>query len=153
MRTQRQTQTWTPTLVEAFGPSGEKGRKGELFVKRAIESWGWQVRDNEGNILEQLSGRDLWIKKPEWSNFYSIDVKNNLNEYGAFTVVPKEWMNPAKKNDRFWHVNTETGWMAWYSREDMQRFIGTTNRVRSFTVGIKDQLPFKITRARFNVPF
>lgn len=151
MRTTRLTEKWTPTLVEAFGPMGAKGREGELFVKHTIESWGWLVKDNQSNYTEQLAGQDFWIKKSDWSRYYSIDVKNNLTQYGSFTVNPKEWMDPARKNDRFWHVNTTTRWMVWYSREDMQRYIGLTNRVRSFSIGLKDKLPFKITRAQARV--
>lgn len=148
---ERLTAKWTPTLEEAFGEKGTKGREGELFVKQAVESWGWSVKDNEADFESQVSGRDLWIKKPEWSNYYSIDVKNNLNEFGSFYIDPVQWMDPRKKNNRFWHVNTTTGWMAWYSREDIQEYIKKENKTEGFWVGVKDKMPFKITRARHTV--
>lgn len=145
----RLTNQWTPTLEEAFGASGTKGREGELFVKEAIESWGWEVRDNEQSYEEQVAGQDLWIRKPTWKYFYSVDVKHNLNQFGGFYVSPKDWMKEDKKNDRFWHVNTETGWMAWYAREDMQKYIMDNNLTEGFWVNVKDQMPFDITRRRY----
>lgn len=141
----RLTKKWTPTLVEAFGASGAKGRRGELFVKHAIESWGWEVKDNEQSYEDQVAGRDLWIKKPEWNNFYSVDVKNNMDEMGAFYVDPKEWSNPKKKNDRFWHVNTTTGRMAWYSRQDMQYYIEKKKITEGFWVKPNQTIPVHIT--------
>lgn len=148
---ERLTTKWTPTLVEAFGASGARGREGELFVKEAIESWGWEVKDNEESYDEQVAGCDLWLKKPEWANFYSIDVKNNLNKFGSFYVDPSQWMNPKKKNDRFWHVNVDTGWMAWYSREEMQSYISRNNITERFRVDVSSKLPVKITRRRYSV--
>ena len=146
----RLTSKWTETAEEAFGVSGAKGRQGELFVKRAIESWGWYVTDNEEDYKSQVAGEDLWIQKPEWANAYSVDVKNNLNKFGSFYVEPKEWMNPKKRNHRFWHVNVDTGWMAWYSREDMQYYFKTRNITEGFWVAVKDKMPFDITRRKYN---
>lgn len=145
----RLTTEWTPTLEQAFGEPGVKGRKGELFVKEAILSWGWEVKDNENNYEEQLAGHDLWIKAPTWKNFYSIDVKANMSEYGALPVFTEEWMNPNKSNDRFWHVNVDTGWMAWYSREEMQHYIMKNNIKENFRVNPGEKLPFKITRTKY----
>lgn len=142
----RITSEWTPTLEEAFGESGTKGREGELFVKNAILSWGWEVRDNESNYEEQVAGQDLWIKAPTWKNFYSIDVKANMGEHGVFPIVIEQWMNPKKLNDRFWHVNVDTGWMAWYSREEMQYYIMANNIKENFRVYPGEIFPFKITR-------
>ena len=79
--TDRLVKHWTATAEEAFGKSGKKGREGELFVKKAIESWGWSVTDNEEDYQSQVAGQDLWIQKPSWSNAYSIDVKNNLDQF------------------------------------------------------------------------
>ena len=149
MTSTRLTPQWTPTLEEAFGASGAKGREGELFVKEAVESWGWDVIDNEASYEEQVAGQDLWIKKPTWHNHYSIDVKNNMNDFGAFYVDPVEWMKPEKKNHRFWHVNIETGWMAWYGREDMQNYIITKNKTKGFWVGVKDKTAVNITRRHY----
>lgn len=149
----RLTSEWTSTLTEAFGKSGTKGREGELFVKQAILSWGWEVKDNESNYLEQVAGQDLWIKAPTWKNFYSIDVKANMNEHGAFPVIIDAWMNPKKLNDRFWHVNVDTGWMAWYSRQDMQQYIVDNNFKQNFRVFPGEILPFKITRTRYKANY
>lgn len=145
----RLTTAWTPTLEEAYGEMGAKGREGELFVKEAILSWGWEVKDNESSYEEQVAGQDLWIKAPTWKNFYSIDVKANMSEYGTFPVEIKSWMNPKKLNDRFWHVNVDTGWMAWYSRQDMQTYIKDNNIKENFRVFPGEILPFKITRSRY----
>lgn len=147
----RLTSKWTPTTEEAFGTTGKKGREGELFVKKAIESWGWLVTDNEEDYDSQVAGYDLWIQKPTWANAYSIDVKANIDQYGSFKIYPKEWMNPKKQNDRFWHVNVTTGWMAWYSRQDVQRYIERNNIVEPFQVKVKGVQPFEITRRRYAV--
>ena len=145
----RLTSQWTPTLEQAFGASGAKGREGEMFVKEAVESWGWDVIDNEASYEEQVAGQDLWIKKPSWHNHYSIDVKANMNDFGAFYVDPVEWMKSEKKNHRYWHVNVDTGWMAWYAREEMQNYITTNNKTKGFWVGVKDKLPVNITRRHY----
>lgn len=122
----RLTPKWTDTLEEAFGEKGARGREAELFVKKVIESWGWEVIDHEQDYQKQIAGIDLSIRKPSWSNFYDVDVKANMNEYGTFwiEVSPTGWLfNPKKKNHRVWHVNVDTGWMAWYDREKMKVFI------------------------------
>ena len=149
--TDRLVKHWTATAEEAFGKSGKKGREGELFVKKAIESWGWSVTDNEEDYQSQVAGQDLWIQKPSWSNAYSIDVKNNLDQYGSFWIYPEEWMNPKKQNDRFWHVNVDTGWMAWYGREDVQNYIASNNITKPFQVKVRGEQPFAIARRKHEV--
>ena len=139
---------WTPTTEEAFGARGKKGREGELFVKKAIESWGWLVTDNEADVNSQVTGCDLFIQNPEWFNAYSVDVKANINKYGSFLIYPDEWMDPRKQNDRFWHVNVESGWMAWYSRQDVQSYIKRNKLTEPFEVRVKGEQPFKITRRK-----
>ena len=150
-RSGRLVKHWTPTAEEAFGATGKKGREGELFVKRAVESWGWTVTDKEEDYASQVAGQDLWIQNPTWSNAYSIDVKANIDEYGSFWIYPKEWMNPKKQNHRFWHVNVKTGWMAWYSREDVQRYIKQNRIEAPFQVMVKGKQPFSITRRKYAV--
>jgi len=142
---------WTPTTEEAFGASGKKGREGELFVKKAIESWGWLVTDNEGDYASQVAGYDLWIQKPTWANAYSIDIKTNIDRFGSFWIYPHTWMNPKKRNDRFWHVNLDTGWMAWYSRQDVQRYIKQNNITEPFQIHVKGEQPFEISRRKHEV--
>ena len=150
----RLTQEWTPTLEGAFGDKGRIARDAELFVKEAVESWGWEVKDNESDYADQVAGRDLLIKKPTWSNFYSIDVKANMNEFGVFMVDSNEggWLfNPKKKSDRIWHVNPTTGWMAWYGRNEMKQYIINESLFNTNLVIIQptQKLPF-ITRTRYN---
>lgn len=141
----RLTQEWTPTLEEAFGAKGAKGRQGELYVRGVIESWGWEVEDNESDYQQQIAGQDLWIKKPEWYKFYSVDVKANMCDNGSFYIEPQQWMNPSKKNDRFWHVNVETGRMAWYSRQDMQQYIRNNKLEEKFWITPSTKIPVHIT--------
>ena len=150
----RLTDEWTPTLEGAFGEVGKLARGAELFVKEAIESWGWEVKDNESGFADQVAGRDLLIKKPTWANFYSIDVKANMNEFGVFNVESNEngWLfNPKKKSDRIWHVNQNTGWMAWYGRNEMKQYIINNSLTNTGLVRIlpTQKLSF-ITRSRYN---
>jgi hypothetical protein len=150
---ERLTNKWTPDLESAYGESGKKGREGELFVKEAILSWGWEVQDNESDYAQQVSGQDLLIRKPTWANFYSIDVKNNLTKFGSFAVDTNEngWLfKPTKTSHRIWHVNTETGWMAWYGRDEMKVYIKENNLYNTglVTIAAKDKLPF-ISRSRY----
>lgn len=146
--TDRLVNEWTEGLGEVFGDAGEKGRAGELFVIDAVRSWGWQVKDAASDREQQVKGIDLWIRKPEWRNFYSIDVKNNMNEYGSFWVYPLQWMDVKKENDRFWHVNVDTGWMAWYGREDMQRYITKEKHTTPFKIAANMTLPFPLKRTQ-----
>jgi len=150
----RLTNEWTPTLEGAFGEVGKIAREAELFVKEAIESWGWEVKDNESDYVDQVAGKDLLIKNPNWSNFYSIDVKNNMNQFGSFFVDTslEGWLfNPKKKSDRIWHVNKDTGWMAWYGRNEMKQYITNNSLINSglYQVSAKTKLPF-ITRSRYS---
>lgn len=150
---ERLTNKWTSTLEEAYGENGKRGREGELFVKEAILSWGWEVKDNEEDYKQQVSGQDLLIRKPTWQNFYSIDVKNNLTKFGSFAVDTNEngWLfKPIKTSHRIWHVNTETGWMAWYGREEMQVYIKENKLYNTglVNIAVKDKLPF-ISRSRY----
>ena len=106
----RLTNEWTATLEGAYGEIGKEARNAELFVKEAIESWGWLVKDNESDYNDQVSGKDLLIKNPSWKNFYSVDVKNNMNDYGCFFVDSSlnGWLfKKTKTSDRIWHVNTK----------------------------------------------
>jgi len=151
--TGRLTGEWTETLEEAYGDRGAYGRAGELFVKKVIESWGWEVKDNESNFKEQVAGIDLWIKKPTWAHFYSIDVKANMGPLGTFYVDTNRngWLFSKKKtSDRIWHVNVDTGWMAWYGRREMQHYL--TNDLNIVDAGMhpihaSQKIPF-ITRSK-----
>lgn len=149
---ERLTPKWTDTLEEAFGASGARGREGELFLKKVIEGWGWEVIDNEEDKELQISGKDLMIKNPKWASFYSVDVKNNLDDRGSFYVdlSEKGWLfNPKKTSDRIWHVNPQTGWMCWYGRKEMQEYMKKEHGIKEelIKVTVYDKIPF-ITRRK-----
>jgi hypothetical protein len=115
---ERLTNKWTGTLDEAFGASGTKGRLGEEFMAKVFESWGWEYKRNESDYKSQIEGKDIEFKKPEWAKFYTGDVKNNMDIYGNF-YVHKDWLFNVKC-DRIFHVNPETGWIAWYGVQEMR---------------------------------
>lgn len=148
---ERLTPRWTNTLEEAFGKQGKRGRDGELFLKQVIESWGWEVIDNEEDKDLQVSGKDLLIKSPSWVNYYSVDVKANLDNYGSFYVdlSEKGWLfNSKKKSDRIWHVNPTTGWMCWYGRKEMQNYMKNTHGIKEelIKITVHDKIPFLARR-------
>lgn len=153
----RLTDKWTPTLEEAFGETGKRGAEGELWLAKVIgEQWGWEVQTFDDDYKRQVQGHDLAIRKPSWANFYTVDVKNNLDDYGSFCVETsaKGWLfNPKKTNDRVWHVNPRTGWMAWYGREDMIHAVRRLGLYDTELLRIKpgDQRFNFITRKKANV--
>lgn len=121
--TNRLTSRWTESLDEAFGLTGTKGRLGEEFLIKVFESWGWEYKHHPSDKKKQLSGIDIEFKDPKWQNFYSCDSKNNMNEFGVF-FVEKKWLFKTK-SDRIFHVNPDTGWVAWYSVDDMREWYDT----------------------------
>ena len=125
--------------------------RGEAFVKEAVQSWGWQAAESDEYDISEVTGENLWIKKETWARAYSIRVVENIDQYGSFWIDPKEWMISDKRNHRFWHVNVDTGWMAWYSREDVQRYITSNNITKPFQVRVKGVQPFEITRRKHEV--
>lgn len=140
------------SLVEKFGSRGEKGLRAEEFVRETIRSWGWDVIDHNDDMNMQRKGCDLSIRKPTWYNFYTVDVKGNMNSDGSFFVETGKdgWLrNPVKCSHRIWHCNVDTGWMAWYSREDMFKYIKKIGRLSDGLVLIKPYEGKKfITRSR-----
>lgn len=116
----RLTPEWTETLDEAFGATGTKGRLGEEFLIESLKTWGWEVNHFESNKKMQTSGIDLEFKDPKWRSFYTGDCKNNMDEFGCFYVY-EDWLFKTKA-DRIFHVNPVTGWIAWYSVEDMRQW-------------------------------
>lgn len=116
----RLTPEWTETLDEAFGARGTKGRLGEEFLIKSLKSWGWEVKHFESDRKKQTSGIDVEFKDPKWRDFYSGDAKNNMDEYGCFYVY-EDWLFKTKA-DRIFHVNPVTGWIAWYSVEEMRSY-------------------------------
>lgn len=123
---ERITKKWTPSLVEAYGPGASKAREAELMVIEAFAGWGYQVLDCESDFQSQKHGIDLTIKHPDWRRAYSIDVKSNMNKYGTFWVEtsPEGWLrHPSKTSDRICHVCVDTGWVAWYGRDQMVEWL------------------------------
>ncbi len=128
MLQQRITKKWTPTLAEAFGETEmiTRARQAETMVAEAFAGWGYEVVDCESDFQSQKHGIDLTIKHPSWRKAYSIDVKSNMNKYGTFWVetTPHGWLrSPEKTSDRICHVCVETGWIAWYGRDQMIKWL------------------------------
>jgi hypothetical protein len=152
---ERLTTKWTETAEEAFGPSGAKGDRGEQFLCSVFESWGWDYTLHPTSFNHQVGGVDITFRKPSWANTYTADVKANIDTYGSFFVETDDsgWLfNPRKVSDRIWHVNPDTGWMAWYGREEMMNFIESVGKRNTGLLKIttKDNLNF-ITRKRYNI--
>lgn len=149
---ERLTQEWTPTAAEAFGASGTLGDEGEEFLSEVLKSWGWTCELHSSSFSHQVRGVDVTFRKPSWSNSYTADIKTNHDEYGNFFVETDDdgWLfNPKKDSDRIWHVNKDTGWMAWYNRNEMKAYI-ESNQLRNTglcKLTMKDDLPF-VTRRR-----
>jgi hypothetical protein len=125
--------------------------RGEMFVKEAVQSWGWYAAESEEYHNSEVTGENLWIQNPKWVKAYSVCIIENLDQYGSFWIDPKECMSLEKKNHRFWHVNVDTRWMAWYSREDVQDYIASNNITEPFQVRVKGEQPFEITRRKYEV--
>jgi len=131
---ERLTSEWTDTTEEAYGASGKKGRIGELFMKKVFESWGWAVEDCEDDKSLQTKGIDLYFKAPTWHNKYSCDVKSNMSKYGSFFVYADWLFNPKHINDRYFHVNPDTGWVAWYGTEEMKTWYKANARGSDYII-------------------
>ena len=158
----RLTSAWTSTTAEAFGdtPAVRLGREGELAVLNEVKSWdGWEALDHEQDQKLQVQGIDISVKKSTWQRFYTVDVKTGgsyLDFYGTIVIDVNEdgWLfNPKKTSDRVWHVNLDTGWMAWYDRKDMIKHIRENVKPGKNPYLIKTslRLPFVYRRKLNNV--
>lgn len=134
----RLTEKWTKSLDEAFGETGKKGRLGEEFLLKVFDAWGWETKHYESDYKAQIEGRDIEFRKPSWANFYSCDVKNNMDQYGNF-YVHKDWLFKVKC-DRIFHVNPETGWLVWYGVDEMREMYDNSMDYMKFTA--KTRTPF-----------
>jgi hypothetical protein len=152
---ERLTQEWTKTAEEAFGVTGARGSIGESFVAKTLTSWGWEVELHEEDYNKQVSGIDITFRNPSWQRSYTADIKANLDEYGSFFVDTSSdgWLfKSGKTSDRIWHCNPETGWMAWYGRFEMQKYILSQNKQNTglYKITNRDKIDF-ITRRRGKV--
>jgi len=149
---QRLTTRWTDTLEEAYGEPGRRGTLGELFVVDTIRGWGWGCTHHESPRDKQIAGIDIEFRKPDWARSYTADVKTNIDRYGSFYVETNsnDWLfNRGKTSDRIWHCNPDTGWMAWYSRALMQRYICSIGKFNTglHKIKVSDKIDF-ITRRK-----
>lgn len=116
---ERLTNKWTETAEQAFGKTGAKGRKGELFLLKVFDKWGWESKDHESSYGHQVRGIDVSFRKPTWFNWYTADVKNNMRDDGKFAIY-SNWLFKTE-SDRVFHVNPEKGLVAWYGVEEMRK--------------------------------
>ena len=121
-KSDRITKEWTKTTKEAFGdnPETRKGYLAEEMVFKYLSSAYKWVTWFEDRYDKQVAGIDFQFKKQGWANFYTADVKANLNK-GKFLVYPDEISK--KSNDRMIHVDVDSGWAVEYSRESMISYI------------------------------
>jgi hypothetical protein len=148
----RLTKEWTKAPEGAYGKTGAKGTIGERFVAETIASWGWFVELHEEDKAKQISGMDITFRNPNWKRSFTADVKANLDQYGNFLVDTSSegWLfKSTKTSDRIWHCNSETGWMAWYGRAEMQEYILAMGRENTglYKISNKDKIAF-ITRRK-----
>ena len=141
----RLTNEWTETLDEAFAVTGPKGRKGEEFLMKVFESWGWDTKRNESDYKAQMDGKDIEFRAPSWYNYYSCDVKANLQNSGKFFVY-MDWLYKVNC-DRIFHVNPETGMIVWYGVKEMRQHVQTLDKAYRHVYNINSQLPgFMVSR-------
>jgi hypothetical protein len=118
----RVTNKWTKTTIEAFGdkPNVRKGVKAEeivySYLKRTYNkvTWFHDKRD------KQLQGIDFEFKKDSWYNSYTADVKGNMSKR-IFRVYPDEIKD--KVNHRMIHIDTDTGLAVEYDRKSMLAYL------------------------------
>lgn len=117
----RITSKWTKTTQAAFGNTAEtqKGLCAEKLIHEYLKSIYSKVIWHENDREKQIAGIDFEFKKNGWANYYSVDVKGNLNK-GYFYIYPEEMKK--KKNHRMIHVDVNTGYAIEYDRSSMVRF-------------------------------
>lgn len=123
----RITSKFTSTKHGAFGNTIEtkKGDEGERIVYHYLKSVYDEVIYCEGldkngkpYIKEQINGIDFKFKKKEWKNYYTMDVKNNINKAtNSFPVFVEELSKHS--NHRMMHVCTWSPWAIEYDRQEM----------------------------------
>ncbi len=71
---------------QKYGIRGKKGHQGErdVFNEFLIPFYGRNyVKDLTRDRTAQSRGIDFSVTKPEWNNWYTLDVKSNLEKYGS----------------------------------------------------------------------
>jgi hypothetical protein len=124
----RLTNKWTKTAAKAFGATGAKGDKGELFFVEAYKAKGWNVLHYNSDKVNQLKGIDVVLIDKDGSE-YTIDIKNNLKPDGTFYVEINQdgWLFNSKYENNFVsHVNLKTRTVVSYIRQAMQNYIQET---------------------------
>ena len=154
MQSDRLTDEWTTTTLEAFGDN-ESVRKG-LKAEDMYYNWAVKVYDEvlayPDDYQMQIQGKDVSIKRHSWKRPYFVDVKGNLNKWGYFyiEVAPDGWLfNPCKTNDRVCHVCIETQWAIEYDRKAMIDHINVNQPITDnnlWKVSVHDQSIKSITR-------
>lgn len=150
----RLTSEWKESTKEAFGVSGEKGDAGEMFLCKVFDDWGWDYILHSSSRYHQTKGIDISFKKPSWKNFYTADVKNNLNDSGNFFIEtdPLGWLfKPTKTSDRIWHVNCDNGMMAWYDRNQMKNYIIECDLYDTGLMMFDRKVDF-VTKSKYHTP-
>lgn len=149
----RITPRWTKTTKEAYGDNQytDKGLQAEKLIYEYLLRTYESVKWNESNRKKQVEGIDFEFKKDVWANYYSADVKGNLNGR-HFYVYPEEIRN--KKNHRMIHVDINTGFAVEYDRESMLRYLVTLKtdknyfRLNSLDKSLKKRVAyFRVFRA------
>jgi hypothetical protein len=120
----RITQEWTNTLIEAYGNSvnAQKGQYGERLYYNWAKTVYPEVIYHEQDRQKQLAGIDIEIKKPNWSRYYSVDVKTNINTANVFVIDNTEngWLrSDSKMSDRICHINQSCNYAVEYDRKEM----------------------------------
>lgn len=149
-QTGRLTSKWTPTLGEAFGERGERGRLGEMYLLQYLRATGHEVIDHEGDYKSQLKGIDVSFKKPQWARYYTGDCKANLRSDGSFIIEFFKFSGGRRrqgwyytcKADRVFHVNIKEQWICYYDinqlRERLAKFNFATPSNGLLSISCKD---------------
>lgn len=113
----RLTPKWTVSTELAFGLTGKRGREGELYFAKTLETANIPFEEFEDNILMQTQGIDFKVYN------ITIDVKSNLRSDGSFFIEKyiNGWLHCDKKtNDIIVHLNPHVEGCVWYNREEMK---------------------------------
>ena len=125
----RLTSRWTATAAEAYGPSGMKGRMGELLFYTILRENNLPARDFEEEKQPQVQGIDIE------TNDHTIDVKSNLVDGMFFIEVDAAgWLfNPKKTSEIIAHIDVASKEIVWYTREAARAKMRVADRLVKIT--------------------